>query len=611
MNSKKGKMIKLVALSTAILLGVAGVLFALDATGTIFISFFELGPGGANTDGTGEAGITNIRGSADPGPDWADLFSPSSGPDRAVFNPSSGFNGEGTFLSDDVSAGGLTDRTVYAGGPGDKNNDIVQDWTWATSSVPAKDDISNGYVWTRTVTGPPVPLPGGGTTDQHKLIFVGVEREDPSGDSHVDIEFFQAAVRLDRTPPCPKQCFFLGTNTNNDLLVNMDFTNGGNIGSVVVRRRQAGVRDNYVVADSVGGEGCSADLNECAFNNGASILNGGWNSFDNHAAVITTLATNSFTEFGIDVTALGFGNPCFSTVEIKTRSSQSFTASLKDFAVKPFQNCFATVATRIHAGNRATTLDADHVNNTPDIEGTSIPVGSTIHDLAIVTGQTGVGNPVPTGTVVFRRFPNADCSGATFTDESVQLTTISAATASTGGVAAAESSNFSPPAGSLSYRATYLGDNNYTSPTTPSTCEVLTVNKLDSKVITDVLDSLNRSVLNTFVRNGTTIHDEATVFGLPLGGTTLEPTGQVEFRLFTTANCTGAFTTETGAVVDDGVPNNGIGKASSQPRTPNDPAGSFLCYKAQYLGDANYNPSPLSDAAEPICAFTPVPKPTP
>src|SRR5207249_2711162 len=113
---------------------------------------FELGPGAANGDGTGESGVTNIRGdgSASNGPDWADIM--TSG---GAFNPSSGFDGEGAFLKDDVSAGSFVDRTVYSGGPGDKNSDIIADWTWATSSVPAKDDITNAYAYTKTVTGPP------------------------------------------------------------------------------------------------------------------------------------------------------------------------------------------------------------------------------------------------------------------------------------------------------------------------------------------------------------------------------------------------------------------------------------------------------------------------
>jgi hypothetical protein len=388
----------------------------------------------------------------------------------------------------------------------------------------------------------------------------------------------------------------------------MDFTNGGAIGSVNVRRRQSGVKDNYVLVDTVGAEGCSTDNKVCAFNNGAPIKNGGWQSFDNHAAIISTLSTNAFTEFGIDVTGLGFGNPCFSTVEVKTRSSQSFTASLKDFAIQPFQNCFATIATKLHSGAKPATIDF----NATDIQGTAITVGATVHDMAIVTGQAGVGNPVPGGTVSFTRFTTADCTGTGTLPETVTLTTISAATASAGGVAAAESSSFTPLSGFLSYKATYSGDSNYTAPTPPSSCEVLTINKLDAKVITDILNSSNVSVLNSFVANGTTIHDEATVYGLPIGGTTLDPTGQVTFRRWTTADCSGTAISpdEVVTITADGTAD-GISKASSQPLTPNAAAGSFICFRASYGGDANYNATSVFSTAEPICAFAAIPKPTP
>jgi hypothetical protein len=75
--------------------------------------------------------------------------------------------------------------------------------------------------------------------------------------------------------------------------------------------------------------------------NGGSIDGGDWPNFDNHGGTITNLQTNAFTEFAIDVTAaLGF-TPCFSTIQVKSRSSQSFTATLKDFSLQAFQSCVA------------------------------------------------------------------------------------------------------------------------------------------------------------------------------------------------------------------------------------------------------------------------------
>src|SRR5262249_44214220 len=157
-------------------IGIALVLAATVflAVGTVLGNFFnvlttnfELGPG----LGSDETGLTNILGdgqiSSSNGPDWADIFDASGN--------FIGSTGTGAFLADDISASSLVDNTVYSGGPGDKNSDVIGDWTWSSSSVPAKDDISNTYAYTTIEAG------------GHKLIWVGVEREVATGDSHIDI----------------------------------------------------------------------------------------------------------------------------------------------------------------------------------------------------------------------------------------------------------------------------------------------------------------------------------------------------------------------------------------------------------------------------------------
>ena len=53
----------------------------------------------------------------------------------------------------------------------------------------------------------------------------------------------------------------------------------------------------------------------------------------------TRLLTNEFFEAGLDLAAIGFTG-CINTFLPHTRSSQSFTATLKDFAVLQFQTCF-------------------------------------------------------------------------------------------------------------------------------------------------------------------------------------------------------------------------------------------------------------------------------
>jgi len=542
---------------------------------------FELGPG-ASTD---EGGLTNILGDGlgTTGPDWADIFNATGG----VVNLFGG--NAATFVKDDVSAGSANDNTAYPKGGSDKNSGTIASWTWQTASVPAKDDISNAYVYSTTVGG-------------HLIVYAGVEREAPSGDSHIDLEFFQNRVGLAQAPPCTVKggCTFTGSNKDGDLLVNMDFSIGGSFAGLEIRKRHEGVQNNYDLVESIGTEGCDAAHTACAFANGGSIDGGPWDNFDNHGSIITTLQPNAFTEFGVDVTALLGNTPCFATVQVKTRSSGSFTAELKDFALGSFQQCTAGATTQIHSG---ASVGATHVAT--DIQNTSVAVGATVHDKAIVTGTPGFATP--TGTVTFRRFANGSCSGTPAATQDVTLVETLAPTPSTAGTAAAESSSFtSTSAGSVSYRAVYNGDTNYPDGAT-SACEPLTVNRTNSAVNTDVRkDNVNgSSVLNTKIDNGTTVVDVATITGNAPG--TPDPTGTVTFQRFANANCSGtAASSEDITLSADANPTDGSATAVSTAYTTSAAAGEFVSYKVIYSGDAVYSPSSAS-VCEPICSFTNTP----
>lgn len=330
--------------------------------------FFELGP----TPTAPEAGIANILGNAtDPGPDWADLFN-ADGTNKDSDNDGSPdfievFGGHAAaFIPDPSSAGGAADPTTFSGfGTSNKNNDPVSTadcaarvppltgsgcdpWGWDSGNVPAKDDLTNVYAYE-------VINPANG----HLILYGGIERETPNGDSHVDLEFFQDPVALDEDTNR-----FTGIRTVNDVIVSMDFLQGGGLGSVTVRKWDG---DEYVQAGVAGGEGCFSAAGGggdtiCAFNNGADIDGGPWPNYDNHGDLITILESNAFTEMGVDLTELIGASPCLSTFMGKTRSSQSFTAELKDFAgPHNFDVCQPSTAltasasvSTIHSGGSAT-----------------------------------------------------------------------------------------------------------------------------------------------------------------------------------------------------------------------------------------------------------------
>src|ERR671922_1491022 len=329
------------------------------------------------------------------GPDWADLFDASGNDNGSATGTFGGV--AAAFLKDDTSQKGGTDKTTYsgAGGP-NKNNDPPPDaagaahdppltgsacdtWHWDAGNVPAKDDLVNSYVYAK--------IPTSGPFQDDLIIYGGLERLDESGDSHIDLEFLQNSVNIvdgavsgAGAIPCndpgqdPVPCNFSGIREVNDVIVSMDFVQGGGIGSVEVRRWNG---NEYVLEGVEGGEGCDTDDFICAFNNGTSIDGGPWVNIDKTGNEITNLLPNAFTEIGVNVTELLGTTPCISTVMGKTRSSQSFTAELKDFtAPRGFPICSAAISIAPDDVNAVGDSHTFTVTVSKKIGNTSVPVAN-------------------------------------------------------------------------------------------------------------------------------------------------------------------------------------------------------------------------------------------
>jgi uncharacterized repeat protein (TIGR01451 family) len=105
---------------------------------------------------------------------------------------------------------------------------------------------------------------------------------------------------------------------------------------------------------------------------------------------------------------------------------------------------------------------------------TSVAPGTAVHDKVFVGRAAGTpaSVPSPTGNVVFHRYTTGDCTGAP-SDETVALTQ--------GDPSTAVSAEFAATAGSVSYRADYIGDGNY--PARSGACEPLTVTPAEAPKI--------------------------------------------------------------------------------------------------------------------------------
>jgi hypothetical protein len=294
-----------------------------------------------------------------------------------------------------VACGGIGDPTTYTGQGGETNGDFISSETWGTAgNTNPKDEISNVFALAHQIgnnidTSQCTSCSAGGdgcaATNE---IFAGFERVVNNGDSHVDLEFLQQPVSL---VPTSRTCAgnFSGHRTKGDLLISVDFTTGGSLGTSAIHRWACGdcpvdpttnicdpckVSGKKVPAhydaifgpDVVGSPPglCSNNPQiECTTANASSTCGagatchtfasaitqfvnasgpigcGGWACRNSAGAgPQPSIDTNELYEVGLDLAGIGF-NGCISTFLPHTRTSQSFTATLKDFAILPFNTC--------------------------------------------------------------------------------------------------------------------------------------------------------------------------------------------------------------------------------------------------------------------------------
>jgi hypothetical protein len=218
---------------------------------------------------------------------------------------------------------------------------------------------------------------------------------------------------------------------------------------------------------------------------------------------------------------------------------------------------------------------------------TSAQIGSSVHDLATVTGTAAGG--IPSNTVTFSvwlgRTTCPSGAGAPLPDATA---TVSLNASGVADPALAQT----VPVGGLAYKAHYNGSNTYSE--SDSACEPLTATKINSSASTEIHDSSENVVPNGgTVAAGSSVHDSATITGTAAGGT---PTGPVTFTFYRGGNCTTGTSESAGTVYLV----NGVAHPSSS-KVPST-AGSYA-FKAHYNGSTTYNGS--DSACEP---FVVVPK---
>jgi len=275
----------------------------------------------------GVANTTQIDGNlvAEPGgTDWLD------GPTACVAGTGGLLNNTGTpkapmpsgflFVTNSLDGVGGADTTRFTGGS--KFNQNPSAWAWDCQKPNDKVDINHGFVG--------ISL----DASNHLWAVVAGDRSSNNGDAYIDFEFLQHSFF--RNGSCPGNGFTSngpdGGRTVGDLLLTIHFVNGGVIPEfyALIWTNDASSANGYSYKPITPPPGAAF----VAQNNAAAAVCFG-------AYGKTTYDVNTFAEAGADLSTLIpalRNNRCFtiSTVFIKTKTSQSDTAELKDF-IEPIQ----------------------------------------------------------------------------------------------------------------------------------------------------------------------------------------------------------------------------------------------------------------------------------
>jgi len=286
------------------------------------------------------------------------------------------------FVTDGFGAG----DSILNGGATKDINDLQPSWLWkqtATTSVQDKDDIEHAFAAQYSVDKNPGNCGTLLNQDPCVLLYFGADRFSNSGDAVMGFWFFKSKITKSALDANGNGTF-IGHHTarttdsqghiltRGDILVVSDFRAGGKAPSIQVYEWVDSGGSASTHLDRIGGSdnpaGCtqsppeqkngtpvppvSANDNFCATAN-QFVVTSPWaftpkaNSGGTAGAGGTAkFGVAEFMEGGINMTALGLGNECFSTFLAETRSSHSVTSTLSDFALGGFGSCGATFATQ-------------------------------------------------------------------------------------------------------------------------------------------------------------------------------------------------------------------------------------------------------------------------
>ena len=277
-------------------------------------------------------------------------------------------SGGGGAIAQAFVADGSGNKTIFTGG-GSKDNIDISSWNWKDDAggLPDKDNITNAYARAYTVNG-------------DLILYFGADRFANDGDAQLGFWFFQNNITANANGS------FDGTHVVGDILVLANLTNGGATVTMQILEwvgsggDQKGGTMQLLMTETAAKCGSNTDERACAISNNLPTASP-W-AYTPKSGPSGTFPQFSFFEGGINITALLGTPPCFAAFSAETRSSQSVTATLKDFTLGSFPVCGVSITKACDAAtyNPANGTFTDHFSGTVTNTGIGTLYNVTVTD---------------------------------------------------------------------------------------------------------------------------------------------------------------------------------------------------------------------------------------
>ncbi len=258
------------------------------------------------------------------------------------------------YIRDDHSGTG-NDQSAFPGGS-DNNADNPSTWESQPNSTPPKSDLLDVMAHLRR-----------DLSNNNYWFFGGASYRTTNGEKHLDFEFLRGAISVvgnafvSAGPDGGRTSwkFASGSVTQaGDILMTIDYQNGGTNAITklyvwmhpdmapqvqgffnLLGAQTPGLNTNGYVWYQIDVKPGFTDNSLFTAVNSATTTAGPWGTLDDKGVYRDDYLANQFAEFGINLTAYGLDNiegvnPCgglFGSILVKTRTSASFNAQLKDY----------------------------------------------------------------------------------------------------------------------------------------------------------------------------------------------------------------------------------------------------------------------------------------